>query len=226
MRRWSPARMERCAPISRRCRQPWRSGWRRAVSKARVHIAFEEPPPSGAEMVDAQPSAAGDACGNAARRRARSGFQPGAVARPRRRLADAGGQDGDDRRAAAIALQADRPRPQRAHAPGGGSRRARLGREPDQDVADRGGRTRRCWTSRPAAILPTSRDSGCSPRRSSRCRRCSTGQSPTYARERAQALAEDHARVRAAAAGSARVTVEPVLPADVIGLYVLVPAVH
>lgn len=45
-----------------------------------------------------------------------------------------------------------------------------------------------------------------------------------YARERARALAEDHARVRAAAAGSARVTVEPVLPPDVIGLYVLVPA--
>jgi hypothetical protein len=45
-----------------------------------------------------------------------------------------------------------------------------------------------------------------------------------YARKRAQALAEDHARVRAAAAGSARVTVEPVLPPDVIGLYVLVPA--
>jgi hypothetical protein len=47
-----------------------------------------------------------------------------------------------------------------------------------------------------------------------------------HARERAQALAEDHARVRAAAAGSARVTVEPVLPPDVIGLYVLAPAGH
>jgi superfamily II DNA or RNA helicase len=47
-----------------------------------------------------------------------------------------------------------------------------------------------------------------------------------YARERAKALAEDHARVRAAAAGSARVGVEPVLPPDVIGLYVLVPAGH
>jgi hypothetical protein len=37
-------------------------------------------------------------------------------------------------------------------------------------------------------------------------------------------LAEDHARVRAAASGGARVTVEPVLPCDIIGLYVLVPA--
>lgn len=45
-----------------------------------------------------------------------------------------------------------------------------------------------------------------------------------YAREHAAVLARDHARLRAAAAGSARITVEPVLPADVIGLYVLVPA--
>ena len=45
-----------------------------------------------------------------------------------------------------------------------------------------------------------------------------------YARERSQALAEDHARVRAAASGSARVSIQPVLPADIIGLYVLVPA--
>jgi superfamily II DNA or RNA helicase len=45
----------------------------------------------------------------------------------------------------------------------------------------------------------------------------------THARERAAALAEDHARVRAAAAGSARVSVEVVLPVDVMGLYVLVP---
>jgi hypothetical protein len=47
-----------------------------------------------------------------------------------------------------------------------------------------------------------------------------------YAHERAKVLSEDHARVRAAAAGSARVAVEPVLPPDVIGLYVLVPAGH
>lgn len=48
----------------------------------------------------------------------------------------------------------------------------------------------------------------------------------TYARERAEALVADHARVRAAAAGSARVTVEPITPADIIGLSVLVPAVQ
>jgi Helicase conserved C-terminal domain len=50
------------------------------------------------------------------------------------------------------------------------------------------------------------------------------GSIAAYARERANALAEDHARVRAAASGSARVTVEPVVPCDIIGLYVLVPA--
>jgi hypothetical protein len=52
-----------------------------------------------------------------------------------------------------------------------------------------------------------------------------TGSIADYARERARILAEDHARVRAAATSSARVTVEPVLPPDIIALYVLVPAV-
>jgi hypothetical protein len=44
-----------------------------------------------------------------------------------------------------------------------------------------------------------------------------------HARSRADALAEDHARVRAAAQGAPRVTVEPVLPPDLIALYVLLP---
>lgn len=50
-----------------------------------------------------------------------------------------------------------------------------------------------------------------------------------FARERAEALAEDHERVRAADArrasgqGGSRVLVEPVLPVDVIGLYLLLP---
>jgi hypothetical protein len=50
-----------------------------------------------------------------------------------------------------------------------------------------------------------------------------SGSIADHARERAESLAEDHARVRAAAPGNPRVGVEPVLPADVIGLYVLVP---
>ena len=44
-----------------------------------------------------------------------------------------------------------------------------------------------------------------------------------YARKRAAELAQDHGRVRAAGAGVARVSVEPVLPPDIIGLYVLLP---
>lgn len=45
-----------------------------------------------------------------------------------------------------------------------------------------------------------------------------------HAAERAMALGEDHNRVRAATRGEGATTqVEPVLPADVIGLYVLVP---
>ena len=50
------------------------------------------------------------------------------------------------------------------------------------------------------------------------------GSIAAYAQERSQSLAENHARVRSAASGSARVSVEPVLPPDVIGLFVLVPA--
>jgi hypothetical protein len=50
------------------------------------------------------------------------------------------------------------------------------------------------------------------------------GSIAAHARERARALGDDHARLRAAASGSARVAVEPVLPPDIIGLYVLVPA--
>jgi hypothetical protein len=46
----------------------------------------------------------------------------------------------------------------------------------------------------------------------------------TYAEARAEELARDHARVRAALPGVSRVSVEPVLPVDVIGIYVLVPA--
>jgi hypothetical protein len=46
-----------------------------------------------------------------------------------------------------------------------------------------------------------------------------------HAQARADELAEDHGRVRAALPGVSRVSVEPVLPVDVIGMYILVPAV-
>jgi hypothetical protein len=45
-----------------------------------------------------------------------------------------------------------------------------------------------------------------------------------HAEARADGLARDHARVRAALPGVSRVSVEPVLPVDVIGIFVLVPA--
>jgi hypothetical protein len=44
------------------------------------------------------------------------------------------------------------------------------------------------------------------------------------ARGRAAELLADHGRLRAAATGVSRVSVEPVLPADVIGLFVLLPS--
>lgn len=46
----------------------------------------------------------------------------------------------------------------------------------------------------------------------------------THARDRAGVLAEDHNRVRAAGITVPKVSVEPVLPVDVVGLFVLVPA--
>jgi hypothetical protein len=44
-----------------------------------------------------------------------------------------------------------------------------------------------------------------------------------YAQQRAASLAEDHGRVRAAGINVPRVTVEPVLPADVMGVFALIP---
>jgi superfamily II DNA or RNA helicase len=45
-----------------------------------------------------------------------------------------------------------------------------------------------------------------------------------YVRKRAEVLAHDHSRIRAAGVNISRVSVEAVLPADVVGLFVLVPA--
>ncbi len=51
-----------------------------------------------------------------------------------------------------------------------------------------------------------------------------SGPLSAFAQERAEALSEDHDRLRAASGGSTRVSVEPVLPPDVIGLFTLLPA--
>jgi hypothetical protein len=44
-----------------------------------------------------------------------------------------------------------------------------------------------------------------------------------FVHKRAAELVEDHARLRAAAGSASRVSVEPIIPPDVIGLFVLVP---
>jgi superfamily II DNA or RNA helicase len=44
-----------------------------------------------------------------------------------------------------------------------------------------------------------------------------------YAKKRANDLEQDHSRVRAAGISVSRVTVDPILPADVMGLYLLLP---
>jgi len=51
-----------------------------------------------------------------------------------------------------------------------------------------------------------------------------TGPFAAHARARADELLADHARLRAAAGSATRVSVEPALPPDVIGLFVLLPA--
>lgn len=45
-----------------------------------------------------------------------------------------------------------------------------------------------------------------------------------FVKARAEELVQDHARLRAAAGSASRVTVEAVLPPDVIGLFVLMPS--
>ena len=42
-------------------------------------------------------------------------------------------------------------------------------------------------------------------------------------KKRAEELVEDHARLRAASGSASRVSVEAVLPPDVIGMFVLMP---
>jgi hypothetical protein len=51
-----------------------------------------------------------------------------------------------------------------------------------------------------------------------------TGPLAEFVRTRSEELMRDHARLRAAAGSASRVTVEAVLPPDVIGLFVLMPS--
>jgi hypothetical protein len=76
-------------------------------------------------------------------------------------------------------------------------------------------------------LAPTARDRFLTQARE-RVQAALTSEGPiaAYSRERAAALLEDHDHVRSALSqtgGVPRVTVEPVLPADVVGLFVLIP---
>src|SRR5208282_5112489 len=51
-----------------------------------------------------------------------------------------------------------------------------------------------------------------------------TAQIAEFAQTRAETLARDHARVRTTGVNVPRVSVEAVLPPDIVGLFVLVPA--
>ena len=51
-----------------------------------------------------------------------------------------------------------------------------------------------------------------------------SGSLQAYARERADELLADHARLRVASGSASRVSVEPALPPDVIGLFTLLPS--
>ena len=50
-----------------------------------------------------------------------------------------------------------------------------------------------------------------------------TGSIAEFVRSRAEELMQDHARLRIASGSASRVTVEAVLPPDVIGLFTLMP---
>ena len=135
-------------------------------------------------------------------------------------------QDGDDCPAAAVALQADGPWPARALAARRGGRRARL-RGKRQSNPRSSARPRSvCSTRRPSGDLaPVARE-----RLLAQAQRAGRGRASTAAiapmrGPGRRAWLEDHARVRAAgmpecpASASSRCC-----RADVIGLYVLVPA--
>ena len=198
----------------------------RGLDRHRAH-RVRRTGPAGAEMIAPQPSAAGDARRNAARRRARSGLQPSAVARPCGAWPTPACQDGDhDSALLRLRYKLIVHGRARAHAARGGSRqRSRSGsREPDEIAVGEAARS----TARHAASarsLPRSRASGCSHKASGTsagilldgpiatpCARAGRG---------ARRGPCPGARGRTGSRGS---RVEPVLPPDVIGLYVLVPA--
>ena len=217
----------RARPSLARCRQRSPSGSRRAGWRARCASpsrSRRRPAPRWSARSHPLPATLAEMLLEGA---LDPGSQPGAVARPRRRLADTGGQDSDHRCAPAAALQAHRPRPARAPAAGRRSRRARLGRGVRRGRADgRGG-------AGAAGAAPASGDLAQVARQrllaqaieriAGAARRLDRRLCP---RARARLWPRTMPACALPPRAAPRVTVEPVLPADVIGLYVLVPAGH
>lgn len=86
------------------------------------------------------------------------------------------------------------------------------------------GETAREWLNTPATsdLAPVARDRFIA-KAKEELPRLFEGAIADFVRSRAQELMQDHARLRAASGSASRVTVEPVLPPDVIGLFVLMP---
>ncbi|MGE0005652.1 MAG: helicase-related protein [Parvibaculaceae bacterium] len=86
------------------------------------------------------------------------------------------------------------------------------------------GETAREWLSTPATsdLAPVARDRFIAKAKEDLADLLD-GPIANFVRSRAQELMQDHARLRAASGSASRVTVEAVLPPDVIGLFVLVP---
>jgi len=188
-----------------------------------VKLAFEEPPPAGAEIVtrshplpatlaEALIEGALDPDSSTVKPLGRQGAWPStavsrlttvALLRLRYKLTVHGRKERlllvEEAGAVALGPDADRPVAE------GKSARALLETEPSGDLAD---------LARQRLLAEARR----------RLDAALAGSLADHARERAGKLSQDHARVRATGVNVSRVSVEPVLPADVIGLFVLVPA--
>ena len=86
------------------------------------------------------------------------------------------------------------------------------------------GETARVWLNTPATsdLAPVARDRFVA-RAKEELPSLLEGPIADFVRSRAHELMQDHARLRAASGSASRVTVEAVLPSDVIGLFVLMP---
>ena len=205
------------------CRRPLSSVCRRAVSKAPSASPSMSRAPAGRRTrrraATRCPRCSPRRCWRARSTR-RASDKLGRVGR----LADPSGAVMTDACAAAAALQADGARPARKAAAGRGGQRAGASDRTPAPSRRRGGSravgSARARRSRPGRAGAAAARAACARRR-----RCRPRRSPTFARA---ARRSARARIMRASAATGvnvpRVSVEAVLPADVVGLFVLVPA--